>query len=192
MTFAFEIWEQLGGRTPDRVIVPVGGGTLLLGAWLGFRQLVASGAADRVPALIGVQAERFAPLGHAFAARRDSLDGMTIPDGETLAEGIRVRQPPRARQILRAVRESGGRIETVTDAEIRAAWAVLAGQGLYVEPTAAVAAALAERLAAAEASEPDTVTVVALTGSGLKGVAGMVEMEGGTAVPVSIPRTGKE
>jgi threonine synthase len=184
MTFAFEIWEQLGGRTPERVIVPAGGGTLLLGAWLGFRQLVASGATDRVPALIGVQADRFAPLGHAFAAGRESLDGMTIPEGETLAEGIRVRHPPRARQILRAARESGGRIETVTDAEIRDAWAALAGQGLYVEPTAAVAAALAERLAAEETSEPDTITVVALTGSGLKGVAGMVGIQGGTAVPV--------
>ncbi|MGH2614893.1 MAG: threonine synthase [Thermomicrobiales bacterium] len=181
MTFAFEIWDQLGHRLPDQVVVPVGGGTLLLGAYLGFRHLVAIGATDRLPNIIGVQAARVAPLHHAFEAGRESTSGSTIPEGQTLAEEIRVRHPPRSRQILRAVRETEGRIETVTEAEIRHAWSLLARQGLYVEPTAAVAAAATERLVEEEAYGPDRVTIAALTGSGLKGVAGI--LDGGKLVP---------
>ncbi|MCD6033991.1 MAG: threonine synthase [Thermomicrobiales bacterium] len=181
MTFAFELWEQLGQRLPDRVILPVGGGTLLLGAYLGFRHLVAIGAADHLPSIIGVQAKRFAPLSYAFEAKCASTLGATIPEGETLAEGIRLRHPPRGHQILRAVRETGGRIETVTETEIRHAWRTLAHQGLYVEPTGAVAAAAAQRLVATENLSPDAITIAALTGSGLKGVTGM--FDDGTAVP---------
>jgi threonine synthase len=180
MTFAFEIWEQLGGRPPDRVVVPVGGGTLLLGAYLGFRHLRALGFTERIPTLVGVQAEQFAPLHRAFEEGRDSPADSAFTEGETAAEGIRLRHPPRSRQILRAVRETGGRIETVTEADIRRAWTALARQGLYVEPTAAVAAAATERLMEREPLTPGSVTVTALTGSGLKGVAGMVD---GVGIP---------
>jgi threonine synthase len=182
MTFAFELWEQLGHRLPDQVILPVGGGTLLLGAYLGFRYLLAIGATGHLPAIIGVQAERFAPLYHAYVQGCESTAGTTMLEGETLAEGIRIRHPPRSRQILHAVRETGGRIETVTEAEIRYAWRLLARQGLYVEPTAAVAAAAAERLVEKETLGSDGVAVTALTGSGLKGVAGVYD--DGTAVPM--------
>ena len=64
-TFAYEIFEQLG-KVPEAIVVPVGNGTLLLGAAHGFRELKAAGAIDRAPALIAVQAERCAPLAIAW------------------------------------------------------------------------------------------------------------------------------
>lgn len=181
MSFAFELWEQHGGRVPDRVVIPVGGGTLLLGAHLGFQCLLRSGMSQSMPALIGVQAEGFAPLQHAFVQGREDVAGYTTSEEETVAEGIRLRHPPRARQILRAVRETGGSIEAVSEDAIRRAWGRLAGQGLYVEPTGAVAAAALDRLTFEEGEDRLPTTIVALTGSGLKGVAGMVN--GGTGVP---------
>ncbi|HYL81743.1 MAG TPA: pyridoxal-phosphate dependent enzyme, partial [Candidatus Acidoferrum sp.] len=61
-TFAFEVWEQLGFRAPDCLILPVGHGTLYLGAYLGFRDLLEAGQIPRLPRLIGIQAEQCAPL----------------------------------------------------------------------------------------------------------------------------------
>lgn len=180
MSFAFEIWEQLG-RVPDRVVIPVGGGTLLLGAYLGFQYLLRFGMSQSMPALIGVQAECFAPLQRAYEQGTEDLSGVVIPEEASVAEGIRLRHPPRARQILRAVRESGGSIEAVSEEAIRRAWTRLARQGLYVEPTSAVAAAALENLPPGGGDDRLPTTVVALTGSGLKGVAGMVN--DGTGVP---------
>jgi len=66
-TYAFELWEQLDAG-PEALILPVGNGTLLLGAARGFRELHAAGLIDRPPAVIGVQSERCAPLARAWAA----------------------------------------------------------------------------------------------------------------------------
>jgi len=167
-TFSLEIWEQMGMRVPDTVVVPVGAGTLLLGASLGFQALRRAGLTDRLPRLIGVQAEHCAPLYHAFRAGLESADGVDFPLRDTMAEGIRIQHPPRDRQILRAVRETRGDIVTVTEEEIYRGWFGLANQGLFVEPTAAVAAAAAERLLREGIIGGGETTVVALTGTGLK------------------------
>lgn len=178
-TFALEIWEQLGGRRPDNVVVPVGAGTLLLGAALGFRALRAAGLIDRLPRFFGVQGGNCAPLHYALRAGMESTEGVEFPLRDSMAEGIRIQQPPRDRQILAAVRESDGDIVTVSEAEIYAGWFGLAGRGLFVEPTAAVSAAAAERLLAEGTIAGGETTVVALTGTGLKGVATPPEMIGG-------------
>jgi threonine synthase len=169
-TFAFEVWEQLGFRAPDRVILPVGHGTLYLGAYLGFRDLLEAGEIPRLPRLIGVQAEACAPLAAAWLGqpRRDP--------GATIAEGIRIAAPDRAGAILQACRESLGDLLTVSEAEIVSALFHLGRAGLYVEPTAAVAPAGALKLAAAGRLPAEGVTVIPLTGSGLKAGSAIAEL----------------
>lgn len=169
-TFAFEVWEQLGRRAPGCIVVPVGSGTLLLGAYLGFRHLLRAGLIDRLPRIVGAQAESCAPLYHAMRQGLDSVDGVECPLGESVAEGIRVQRPPRARQILHAVRETGGEIVAVSEPDIAHSWRCLAEQGLFVEPTAAVAPAAASQLAREGLIGEGKLAVVALSGSGLKGV----------------------
>ena len=117
---AAELNAQLGGP-PATVVVPAGNGTLVLGLWLGFREL------GRVPTLIAVQASRCAPL----AGRH--------PDGPTAAAGIAIAAPPRAAQVRAAVLASGGRVVTVDEDAIEAARRDLAGRALEVESTGAVA-----------------------------------------------------
>ncbi|WP_425314832.1 threonine synthase [Streptomyces agglomeratus] len=136
-TYVYELWEDLGGRLPDAVVVPVGNGTLLLGAWLAVNELHAQGLVDSRPALIAVQARAVSPLATAFHAGADDLPAgpPASPAPPTLAEGIAIPRPPRAPQILRAVRESGGTFLTVTDDQIRAAQLDLAARGLFVEST---------------------------------------------------------
>ncbi|MBO0917824.1 pyridoxal-phosphate dependent enzyme, partial [Streptomyces laculatispora] len=133
-TYVYELWEDLGGRLPDAIAVPVGNGTLLLGAALAIAELRAQGLIDTGPALIAVQAEAVSPLAAAFHAGADTLPD--TPPGAvspTLAEGIAIPRPPRARAILAAVRESGGTFLTVTEDQIRGAQLDLAARGFYVE-----------------------------------------------------------
>ena len=161
-TFAFEVWEQLGFRAPDQVILPVGHGTLYLGAYLGFRDLLRAGEISRLPRLIGIQAESCAPLVAAWRGQAPS------DPGNTLAEGIRIAAPDRAETILHACRESQGEFFAVSEQDIVSALFRLGRAGLYIEPTAAVAPAGALQLAAAGRLPAGEITVIPLTGSGLK------------------------
>ncbi|MBW8701129.1 Threonine synthase [Streptomyces sp. MBT84] len=161
-TYVHELWEDLGGRLPEVLVLPVGNGTLLLGAALAVAELYTSGLIERRPALYAVQAEAVAPLAHAWQEGADDLVDATAT-APTFAEGIAIPRPPRARQILRAVRDSGGRFLTVTEDQIREAQRDLASRGLYVESTGVVswAAVREEELGARGA-------VVPLCGAGLK------------------------
>jgi threonine synthase len=167
-TYAFELWEQLGGRLPATLVLPVGNGTLVLGAYLGCRDLLAQGLISRMPEIVGVQAAGCAPLARAFR------DGQAVPaqiDGEpTIAEGIAIARPARGAQILAAVRDSGGTIVTVTDDQVNAAHAALARAGLYVEPTAAACWAALQDGLIDTSLRPDggPSAIAPLCGSGLK------------------------
>lgn len=158
-TFAFELWEQLGGHLPATVLVPAGNGTLLIGASIGFKELAAAGLIRHPPRLVAVQAERCAPLAYATGAARPGGDAATA------AEGIAIAEPARLGQMLDAVSESGGTVITATEPGIASARRALAGKGIDVEPTAAIAyAAWLEWPEAPAASS----TVLAMTGAGLK------------------------
>lgn len=134
-TYVYEIWEDLGGRLPEVLVLPAGNGTLLLGARLAVEELHAHGLIGERPALVAVQTAAVAPLASAFHAGADDITPAEA--APTLAEGIAIPAPPRARQILAAVRATGGTFHTVTEDQIRAAQLDLAARGLFVEPTGA-------------------------------------------------------
>jgi threonine synthase len=160
-TFAYEVWEQLSRRAPDEVFLPVGNGTLLLGAARGFAELRAAGLIPVVPRLVAVQASACNPIERAW--RSDAATPCSVGSEPTAAEGIAVRAPVRGRQILQAVRASGGRVVGVTEDAIVNAQAELSARGLYVEPTAAaVYAGLLVDLPV------DSLVVLPLCGAGLK------------------------
>jgi threonine synthase len=174
-TFAFELWEQLGGRLPGTVLVPAGNGTLLIGASIGFKELAAAGLVGHEPRLVAVQAERCAPLAYAASAagqgqgqgRRTTAHepGPAPEPGPTAAEGIAIADPARLAQMLDAVADSGGTVLTATEQGIASARLALAAQGVDVEPTAATV--YAAWLEWPEAPAPSS-TVLAMTGAGLK------------------------
>jgi threonine synthase len=160
-TCAFEVVEQLG-RGPGAVIVPAGQGGLLLGMGRGFSALLAAGLIRRMPVLVGVQAARCAPLTALFEMGALGLGFVT--EGETVAEGVRVRTPVRAAAVVRLVRESSGRFVAVDEEFISPGRDVLAQMGFYVEPTSALVwHALEETVG----ELPDPIVIV-LTGSGYK------------------------
>ncbi|MFF8608666.1 threonine synthase [Streptomyces sp. NPDC015346] len=160
-TYVYELWEELGGRLPDTIVVPVGNGTLLLGAALAVDELYGHGLVETRPPLVAVQAEAVSPLAAAFHAGADDLLAPAAAR-PTLAEGIAIPNPPRARQILRAVRASGGTFLTVTEDQLHAAQRDLARRGLFVESTGVAC------WAAVRAAPRPGLTVVPLCGAGAK------------------------
>ncbi|MBN6185479.1 threonine synthase [Aneurinibacillus sp. BA2021] len=133
-TYAYEIWEQMQS-VPDTLIIPVGNGTLLLGAYYGYKELMEWGYIDRLPRIVAIQAEHCAPLAKAFANHQPVAE--QVRNTGTLAEGIAIAAPARSAQILAAVHETKGCFITTSEEEIAQARAALAGKGFYVEPTTA-------------------------------------------------------
>jgi threonine synthase len=165
-TLAFELWEQLGFTVPDNVLVPTGYGSNILGLERGFDELERCGEITRRPRLFAVQAANCAAFAAAWATGGEEY--VPIRPTPTVADGIATVQPVRTAEVLRALRRSRGEVVAVPEDEIGPAVAALGRLGLYVEPTAATAAAALSRLIATGTVRADEVTVVVLTGHGLK------------------------
>jgi threonine synthase len=169
-TFAFEVWEQMDWKAPDVLVLPMGHGTLFLGAYLGFKELKEAGMIKRIPRLVGVQSAFCAPLYQAF--KRGWRETRPVENKETVAEGIAIAEPVRGRQILEAIQGTDGEILVVTEKEIRMALKEMGRKGHFIEPTsAATIAGLKKYLRKKRGRE----TIVStLTGTGLKSVGKML------------------
>jgi threonine synthase len=168
-TGAYEIAEQLGWRAPDWVVLPVGSGNVLAGQWEGFKDLLGLGMIDRMPRLAAVQAAGCAPFTDAFRRGLSVSEVKPWKDPQTIAGGVRDEYPFDVEVALPALRESGGTAVAVADQEILEAMGSIARlEGIFVEPTGAVATAGLKRLKEEKAIDNDDVIVAMLTGSGLK------------------------
>ncbi len=157
-TAAFEVCEDLGGA-PDYLAIPVGNAGNISAYWMGFTEYRDAGFVDSVPVLLGFQAEGAAPLAL----------GRPVERPETVATAIRIGAPASAAKALRARDESGGRIDTVSDAQILDAQRDLARmEGVFCEPASAASVAGVRKLAAEGIIDPGTTIVCVLTGHGLK------------------------
>ncbi len=161
-TCIFEIVEQLGWKTPDVLIIPVGNGTLLYGSYIGLKELQQENIIDKLPRIIGVQAENCAPLANAWKNKDEPTSGNSPK--ETIAEGIAISNPVRANDILHSVKETNGDILTVTEKEILDALYYIRKKGYYIEPTSAVVLAALKK----HHLHKNQVVVLPLTGHGLK------------------------
>jgi len=174
-TLAYELWEDLGFRAPDNVIIPTGAGSNVLGCDIGFGELTRSGETARLPRLFAVQPENCAPIHASFAAGTDAR--VPIEPKPTIAEGTAIAHPVRLKQVLDAIRRSHGATVSVSEDEIVAALHELATTGLYAEPTSAAAAAGLSKLIAEGTIRAGETTVVVLTGTGLKATQRIGELQ---------------
>lgn len=166
-TLAYELAEAFGAEAPEHVVMPVGGGALYYGTWLGLNEWLRLGWLDHLPRLHIVQADGCAPL--VVAARQGLQEPAAVQRRPTVAGGIEIARAPRGRQLLAALRASGGSAVAVGDEAILGAQAELAAsEGIYCEPTSAAAFAGLEELAHRGVVRPDERVVVAVTGTGLK------------------------
>ena len=166
-TIAFEIVEQLGWSAPDHIICPIGFGSVYIGLYIGFRELLAQGIIAKIPHLLGVQSAACCPVYKAYAENKSQVerDPQTY---ETLAEGITSEMPIRGNTIMQARHETNGAITVVDEAEIELGIKALASKGIYIEPTSAVIVKAFDKFVESGIIRTGEVTVSILTGSGLK------------------------
>jgi threonine synthase len=167
-TVGLEIWAQLGFQVPEAILVSVGDGVILGGVHKAFVDLQRAGLIDRLPRLIGVQAETSDAI-HRYVESGVYSDA---PNPTTRADSISVTCPSNAHGARRAILESKGLTLTVTDEEILEAQAHLASRtGIFTEPAGATALAGLVKLQAGPNRLATAGSVVILaTGHGLKDV----------------------
>jgi threonine synthase len=168
-SLAYEIWEDFNFTAPDNVIMPVGAGSSLLGCYLGFKELLAAGHIARLPRLFAAQPLNCSPVDASFAAGVDTPVDRAV--NKTIAEGTTIKHPLRLKQMIAALRETGGGTAAVPEDGIIAALKRLAHTGLFVEPTSASAAAALDMLSGRGAIRSAERTVVIITGTGIKAAA---------------------
>ncbi len=161
-TIAYEIYEQMGRTVPGTIIAPVGHGGLLLGIVRGFQTLEAAGLIKSQPYYVGVQAAACDPVVRAFHHGLEAMEN--APELPTLAEGVRVKTPVRARALIEQIQRNKGEFLSIHETEIQEAFQSLGKHGFYVEPTSALVLAAFERLNL-KLKQP---VVAVLSGIGLK------------------------
>ncbi len=159
-TAAFEIVDEFGDA-PDLHVMPVGNAGNISAYWRGYTQYEQNGRATHRPRMWGFQAAGAAPL----------VLGHPVLDPDTVATAIRIGNPASAHLAIAARDESGGLIESVTDAQILAAQAFLAArEGIFVEPaSAAGVAGLFDKRSRGEIESGQKIAVT-VTGHGLKDI----------------------
>jgi len=166
-TLAYEVWDQLGGKVPGTVIVPVGNAGNIAAIWKGFQDLNQLGLISDLPRMIGIQAEGASPIAEAFRKGLSRID--PVPNPETVATAIRIGSPASWKKALRAVRDSKGLVETVTDEEILEAQKLLARlEGIFVEPAGASSIAGLKKLVEVGGVGREEEVICVTTGHGLK------------------------
>lgn len=167
MTAAYEVWEQMGRRAPDAIVTPLGHGGLFLGFARGFATLHAAGLIERVPRMFAVQAAQSDPIVRGWESGADVPP--VIETQPTIADGIIVKIPMRGRQVLAALRATGGAALRVSEEAIAQAQQQLFRCGLLAEPTSSVTVAALPQVRA-HLGRDDAQIVCALTGNALKNV----------------------
>ncbi|MBI4469311.1 MAG: threonine synthase [Acidobacteria bacterium] len=167
-TAGLEIGEQMAGEMPDWVVFSVGDGCTLAGAWKGLVEMKKLGFIDRLPRMLGVQAEGAKPIVDAFVNESD-LHPVTA---RTVADSIAVGRPRNWRKALGAVRDSHGSMVAVSDAEILH-WMPLTPRlsGVFGEPAGVAAIAGLARAREAGLVRAHESALAVITGNGLKDVA---------------------
>jgi threonine synthase len=167
-TMGYELWEQFGGKLPDVILYPTGGGVGLIGMCKAFDEMQEMGwiGAAR-PRMVAVQAEGCAPIVRAWEAHQDSAQ--FFQNATTVASGLRVPGPLGDLLILSMLRQTKGTALTVTDDEMLNAGRELASlEGIFAAPEGAATVIATRKLAASGWIQPEETVVLFNTGTGYK------------------------
>jgi threonine synthase len=166
-TLAFETAEQLGFQIPDRVVAPIASGSLFTKIARGFEEWLEVGLLEgELPTFNGAQAAGCSPVATAFEAGQDFCRPVR-PD--TIAKSLAIGNPADGPYALDLARRTRGRIDSVTDDEIRDGIKLLAQTtGIFTETAGGVTVAVLSKLAERGDIDPDERVVVYITGDGLK------------------------
>ncbi|HUC54935.1 MAG TPA: threonine synthase [Candidatus Cybelea sp.] len=167
-TMGYELWEQFGGKLPDVILYPTGGGVGLIGMCKAFDEMQEMGwiGAER-PRMVAVQAEGCAPIVRAWDTHQSSAQ--FFANAATVASGLRVPAPLGDQLILKMLWQTNGTALTVTDEEMLKAGRELASmEGIFAAPEGAATVMATRKLAASGWIKPEETVVLFNTGTGYK------------------------
>ncbi len=165
--FGYEIFRDLydSGKFPEHIILPVGNGSLFLGALKSFHELFLDNKIHKIPKIHAVQTESIQPIYSTIF----KTDWNPVNQTKTIAGGIAVATPPRLNQMVKAIQQNNGTCEIVSEKEIIEWQLALANQeGLYIEPTSAAAFASIKKLIKSKVIQKGESVLIPSTGIGLK------------------------
>ncbi|MBI4736386.1 MAG: threonine synthase [candidate division NC10 bacterium] len=167
-TFGYEIAEQLGWRAPDHIIVPAAGGSLITKVWKGLQEFHRLGLLPAVPTRMHVaQAEGCGPIVNAVKAGSEVIRPVKHP--RTIAKSLAIGNPADGYYAFKVVKDSRGTGELATDEEIVESMKMLAAtEGIFAETAGGVTLAATRKLVQHGVIGRDDVTVISVTGNGLK------------------------
>ena len=165
--FGYEIMEQLGWKTPQNIVVPMAGGSLITKIWKSFNEFHKLGLIDKVDAKVfGAQATGCAPITNAVKAEEEHIKPVKA---DTIAKSLAIGNPADGFYSAKAMRDSGGWAEDVSDPEIVDAMKLLAEtEGVFAETAGGVTLGSTIKLIESGRINRDESIVVSITGNGLK------------------------
>lgn len=174
-TIAFEIFEQVG--VPDKIVVPVGNGSLLYGTFKGFWELKQLGLIDKLPQFIGVEIKDHAPVAEAIRQNKDYIqieaEPMSIAEG-----GIAAQEAFCCPHAILALKETNGIVvEIIDDDLVRALKDLLKLESFIVEPTSLAPFAALSKIDV----KPDEKVVCIATGNAFKNLQEIFDILNGDA-----------
>jgi threonine synthase len=182
-TVGFEIAEQLGWRLPDNIVVPMAGGSLITKIKKAFDELIRLGLVEGKPVrFFGAQATGCSPISTAVKAGRAEIEPQKPA---TIARSLAIGNPADGHYAIKAITNSDGWSEDVSDAEVVESIQLLAEtEGVFTETAGGVTVGCARKLYRDGRIEPEETTVLCITGNGLKttdALAGKYEAEAAIA-----------
>jgi len=180
-TVSMELCEQLNWHVPDWIVLSVGDGCTIGGAWKGLVDLYETGFIDRLPKVLGVQAEGCCPITTAFI----NNEPLRPSEENTLADSIAVGVPRNPDKALRAIRDSHGTMINVSDAQILEAMRLLGRTtGVFGEPAGVTGLAGIQKAIAEGIIHQDESVAFVVTGNGLKDVQNAIRA---VSEPIKVP-----
>jgi len=170
-TIAYELYRQMRGAAPDYLLIPIGSGPLLVGAYKGYEELRSMGLIQSVPKMIGVQARQCAPITDAYTKGKTTVSSWEAPI-RTIAGGIAdplIGYAGDGTLTLQTVHALGGVMVSLTEEEIQDGMTTTEKKiGLYCEPAGSVSVAAVKKLWAEGIMPKGSSAVSVMTGSGFK------------------------
>lgn len=162
-SMAYEIWEQLGYSAPDNIVCPVGNGSIALGLFQGFQKLLYNSEVSHLPKIYGVQPHNCNTIYRKFHGQDEEFEAEP-----TIAEGIALKFSSKCGEVVEVIRCSKGELIEVTEEEIIKALQKISKKGYFIEPTSSAAFAGMSQLIEQKKIEKYELTVVIISGNGLK------------------------
>ncbi len=166
-SYGYEIAEQLGWKTPDNVVVPVAGSSLITKIWKAFHEFEMLGLVDKVQTKIfAAQATGCSPVTTAI---KNGTENIVPVKPNTIAKSIAIGNPADGYYGIKTANTSGGYGEDISDEEIVTSMKLLAEtEGIFTETAGGVTVGVTQKLVQQGRIKPDEVTVICITGNGLK------------------------